>query len=220
MPPELSTQPLPRGRKPWTACSLLQLSALSSLLLSNYPAIPKPLETTNNHLPTCPQFGRPLRLELSLIRRLEKGLTEKRGQKKRALFVVQFCLSVRDACGLTSSFSLQFQISNLKCPPSRLSAGALTLWLIADADRRTTRGPKPLRTSPQDQSAGLSRPSTPGVQTNVATHIQPLRKGKAQRVVSKTRTLPRKSADAMCSPHGRFEIVLRTVAFNVYSGRH
>jgi hypothetical protein len=87
MPPELSTQPLPSDRQPWTACSLLQFSALSSLLLSNSPSIPRPLETTNNHLPTCPQFGRPRLLELSLIQKLERGLTE----KKRAERTSNFC---------------------------------------------------------------------------------------------------------------------------------
>jgi hypothetical protein len=30
--------------KPWTACSQLQLSSLSSLLLSNSPSIPEPLD--------------------------------------------------------------------------------------------------------------------------------------------------------------------------------
>jgi hypothetical protein len=154
MPSELSTQPLPRGRKPWTACSLLQLSALSSLLLSNSPSIPKPIETTNNRLPNCPQFGRPRLLELSLIRKLERGLTEKRGQKERAIFVVQFFLSARRVCGLSSSFSLQFQISNSKRPPSRLSAAAVSQWPIADVDRRTIPGPKPQRKSPQGQATG------------------------------------------------------------------
>jgi hypothetical protein len=92
MPSELSTQPLPRGRKPWTACSLLQLSALSSLLLSNSPSIPRPLETTNNHLPTCPQFGCPCLLELSLIRKLVRRLTKKEGRKKEQLLLSNsFC---------------------------------------------------------------------------------------------------------------------------------
>ena len=119
------------GRKPWTACSLLQLSALSSLLLSNSPSIPKPIETTNNRLPTSPQFGRPCLLELSLIRKLERGLTEKRGQKERAIFVVQFFLSARHACGLSSSSSLQFQILTNHSPASCSSRLCVQSALIA-----------------------------------------------------------------------------------------
>ena len=105
-------------RKPWTACSLLQLSALSSLLLSNSPSIPRPLETTNNRLPNCPHFGSLRLLELSLIRNFARGLTEKRGQKERAIFVVQFFLSARHDCSLTSPSCLQFQIFTNHSPAS------------------------------------------------------------------------------------------------------